>query len=91
MINPDMRCDFEVHLSDMLNISPSKGEFDVIREMRAIDAKITSIFFGSDERVEVLQSFQQTGAKVKLYQATTILTTITLFLDELLVKEMMKK
>jgi len=91
LINPDMLCDFEIHLSDMLNISPSKGEFDVVREMKTIDAKKTTIFLGSDERVEVLQSFQQTGAKVQIVPGNHHFDDSYEALAELLVKEMMKK
>ena len=66
MINPDIRCDFEVHLSDMLNIGPAKGEFDVIRELKWIDVNKTTIFLGSDESLEVQQAFQKTGAKMQI-------------------------
>ncbi len=91
MINPDMLCDFEVHLSDMLNIGPSKGEFDVVREMKAIDAKKSTIFFGSDEREEVRQVFQQTGAKVQIVPGGHHFDDDYEALAEILVKEMMRK
>jgi len=91
MINPEMHCDFEVHLSDMLNIGPSKGEFDVIREMKAIVVTKTAIFFGSDESMEELQAFRQTGAKVQLVTGDHHFDENSEVLDELLVKEMMKK
>ncbi len=91
MINPDMRCDFEVHLSDMLNIGPSKGEFDVIREMKAIDLTKTTIFFGSDEREEVRQAFQQTDAKVQIVPGNHHFDDDYQTLAEMMVKEMTKK
>jgi type IV secretory pathway VirJ component len=91
MINPDMLCDFEVHLSDMLNIGPSKGEFDVVREMKTIDVTKTAIFFGSDERMEVVQSFRQTGIKVQIVPGNHHFDDGYEELAELLVKEMTKK
>ena len=91
MINPDMLCDFEVHLSDMLNIGPSKGDFDVIKEMKAIDVTKTTIFLGSDERGEVRQAFQQTDAKVQIVPGDHHFDENSEVLGELLVKEMMRK
>ena len=91
MINPDMLCDFEVHLSDMLNIGPSKGEFDVVREMKAIDVKKTAIFFGGDERMELQQAFRLTGANVQIVPGNHHFDDDSEVLEELLVKEMMKK
>jgi len=91
MINPDMLCDFEVHLSDMLNMGPSKGEFDVVREMKAIDAKKTTIFFGSDERVELQQAFLQTGSKVQIVPGNHHFDNGYEALAEMLVKAMTKK
>lgn len=91
MINPDMLCDFEVHLSDMLNMGPSKGEFDVVREMKAIDVKKTAIFFGGDERMELQQAFRLTGANVQIVPGNHHFDDDYEALAELLVKEMMKK
>ncbi len=91
MINPDIHCDFEVHLSDMLNIGPSKGDFDVIGEMKAIDLTKTSIFFGSDESPEVRQAFSQTGVKVQIVPGGHHFDDDYETLAELLVKQMMKK
>jgi len=91
MINPDMLCDFEVHLSDMLNMGPSKGEFDVVREMKAIDVKKTAIFFGGDERMELQQAFRLTGANVQIVPGNHHFDDDSEVLEELLVKEMMKK
>ena len=91
MINPDIHCDFEVHLSDMLNIGPSKGDFDVIGEMKTIDVTKTSVFFGSDESSEVRQAFSQTGAKVQIVPGGHHFDDNYKSLAEILVKEMMKK
>ena len=91
MINPDMLCDFEVHLSDMLNMGPSKGEFDVVREMKAIDVKKTAIFFGGDERMELQQAFRLTGANVQIVPGNHHFDDDYEALAELLVKEMTKK
>ena len=91
MINPDKHCDFEVHLSDMLNISPSKGDFYVIGEMKSIDVTQTAIFFGSDESPEVQQAFQKTGAKVQIVPGGHHFDDDYKALAELLVKEMIRK
>ncbi len=66
LINPDIRCDFEIHLSDMLNLGTSKGNYDVVKEIRQSDNKRISVYFGSDESMDVRQAFQQTGIKVHI-------------------------
>ncbi|MCX6220008.1 MAG: hypothetical protein NTZ69_03375 [Bacteroidia bacterium] len=91
MINPDMLCDFEIHLSDMLNMGPSKGDFDVIREMKSIDARKTTIFFGSDESIDLQQTFQKTGAKVQIVPGNHHFDDDYEALAEMLVKAMTKK
>ncbi|MEI7830235.1 MAG: AcvB/VirJ family lysyl-phosphatidylglycerol hydrolase [Prolixibacteraceae bacterium] len=66
LINPDKRCDFEIHLSDMLNLGTSKGKYDVIGELRKVDSRKVSIYFGSDESADIRQAFQVTGLKVQV-------------------------
>lgn len=66
LINPDQKCDFEVHLSDMLNLGIAKGNYDVIKEIQKCDTKRIAVFFGSDESSEVRELFQQTGFKVQV-------------------------
>jgi len=64
MISPDKTGDFEIHLSDMLNLGLSKGKYDVINEVLKRDNRKIVVFFGSDESQNTQQAFQQTGVQI---------------------------
>lgn len=64
MISPDKTGDFEIHLSDMLNLGLSKGKYDVINEVLKRDNRKIVVFFGSDESQNTQQAFQQTGVEI---------------------------
>ena len=68
LISPDRNCDFEVHLSDMLNLGFSKGKYDVIKEVERGDRTKMEAVFGSEESLEVRKAFQQTGIKIQTLQ-----------------------
>ncbi len=65
MISPDNAGDFEVHLTDMLNLGLSKGKYDVIKELQKSDYKNIVVFFGSDESQNNREAFQQIGVKTE--------------------------
>jgi len=68
MISPDKNCDFEVHLTDMLNLGFSKGKYDVINEVERGDRNKMEAVFGSEESLEIRTAFQQTGIKIQTLQ-----------------------
>ncbi len=65
MISPDKTGDFEIHLSDMLNLGLSKGKYDVIKELQKSDNRNIVVFFGSDENKNTQQAFQLTGLRIE--------------------------
>jgi type IV secretory pathway VirJ component len=66
LISPDKSCDFEIHLSDMLNLGISKGKYDVIKEIQSGNYKRYIAVFGSDESRNVQQAFQLNEVKVEI-------------------------
>ena len=66
LISPDKFCDFEIHLSDMLNLGISKGKYDVIKEIQSGNYKRYIAVFGSDESRNVQQAFQLNEVKVDI-------------------------
>jgi type IV secretory pathway VirJ component len=68
LITPDKRGDFEIHLSDMLNLGLAKGKYDVLQEIQQGDIKKYLVIFGSDESESTHQAFQQAGLKTEILQ-----------------------
>ena len=68
LISPDKTSDFEIHLSDMLNLGLSRGKYDVVQEMLMGDQKKYIVIFGSDESQRTHEAFQRTGVKVEILQ-----------------------
>ena len=66
LISPDKTCDFEIHLSDMLNLGISKGRYNVVNEIQKSDFKKMVAVFGYDENKDNQQAFKQTGIKVEI-------------------------
>lgn len=65
LIAPDNTSDFEIHLSDMLNMGIVKGKFDVIKEIQAGDFKKYIAVFSKDENKNVQQSYQLPGVRIE--------------------------
>jgi type IV secretory pathway VirJ component len=68
LISPDKTCDFEIHLTDMLNMGISKGKYDVIKEIQKSDFKNFTVVFGSDESENSKHPFQLSVIKLKILQ-----------------------
>ncbi len=66
LISPDKTCDFEIHLSDMLNLGISKGKYNVINEIQKSNFKKMVAVFGHDEHKYNQEAFKQTGIKVDI-------------------------
>jgi type IV secretory pathway VirJ component len=65
LIAPDNNTDFEIHLSDMLNMGIVRGKYDVIKEIKAGDFKNYIAIFSTDENKKVEESYQLPGVKVE--------------------------
>ena len=90
LISPDKSCDFEIHLSDMLNVVTTKGKYDVIREIQAGRPDKMVAFFGSDERAESRLAFEQVGVGIRILQGNHHFDSGFEALADLIVAEMKK-
>lgn len=91
LISPDKSCDFEIHLSDMLNVVTTKGRYDVIREILACSPQKMVAFFGSDERAESRQAFEQVGISIRILRGNHHFDSGFDALADLIVLEMIKE
>lgn len=62
-LSPDVKADFEIHISDMLSLESSKDNYDVISEMKKIKEYNLVCFFGSEEDSEIRNRFLESGIK----------------------------
>ena len=88
LISPDKNCDFEIHLSDMLNLGSSKDKYDVISEIQRCGFKNMEAIFGSDENQDIRQSFLKTGIKVEILQGNHHFDSDSEALADLIVKRL---
>jgi type IV secretory pathway VirJ component len=63
--SPDETCDFEIHISDMLNFK-NHEKYDVLRELEKIRSLNPVCIFGNDEDIELRNHFSVAGARVEL-------------------------
>ena len=63
-ISPDETCDFEVHISDMLNFN-FKEKFDVLSELKKIAPLKPVCIFGKDEHAVLLKHFSIPEIKIE--------------------------
>jgi len=90
LISPDKSCDFEIHLSDMLNVVTTRGKFDVLGEIRSGSFKKLVAFFGNEERIDTRNAFEQAGASIRLLPGNHHFDSGFDALADLMVAEMMK-
>jgi type IV secretory pathway VirJ component len=64
MLSPEEKADFEIHITDMLDLGNSSDHYDVLAELRAIRALNPVCFFGSSEGKSIPDQFKKTGIKV---------------------------
>lgn len=62
-LSPDERTDFEVHLTDMLNLGANTGKYNVVAEMVRIKEEVLCLF-GHDEDNSVETKLTQAGIRV---------------------------
>lgn len=68
-MSPDLTGDFEIHLSDMLHLKTTE-RYDVVREMKSVQALNPVCIFGSEEQESVRKSFSNEGIRVELLPGT---------------------
>ncbi|CAG5017619.1 hypothetical protein DYBT9275_05811 [Dyadobacter sp. CECT 9275] len=66
MLSPDEKTDFEVHLTDMLNLGRSAAPYDVIGEIKRIEKYKPICFFGSKEDQNRTAVFRSNGFNVMI-------------------------
>ncbi len=91
LISPDKTSDFEIHLSDMLNLGISKGKYNVLMEIQAGDYQKYVAVFGSDESAETQQAFKQVGAKIEVLQGSHHFDSAYEALADLIIVEIKKE
>ena len=91
LISPDKTSDFEIHLSDMLNLGLSKGKYNVLHEIETGDYKKYVAVFGSDESAETQQAFKQVGAKIEVLQGSHHFDSAYEALADLIIVEIKKE
>ncbi|MBC7566309.1 MAG: virulence factor [Pedobacter sp.] len=61
LLAPDDYADFEIHITDMLNLGLSKGKYNVIAELKKVVEIKPVCIFGKEEDEELRQSFVKSG------------------------------
>jgi type IV secretory pathway VirJ component len=62
-LSPDEFADFEIHLSDMLDLNEGKEKYNVLNEFRKINSEKPVCFFGENENVALKEKFVKFGVK----------------------------
>ncbi|EDM36660.1 probable acvb-related protein [Pedobacter sp. BAL39] len=63
-LSPDVTADFEIHVMDMLSLGGSRGQYDVIAEIKKTSNPATVSIFGSGEGNSIKRSYLNHGMKV---------------------------
>lgn len=66
LLSPDRYGDFEIHLTDMLNMGFSKGKFNVLDEIKKNNFGGFTCFFGRNEEAINIRSFRNSGKNIIL-------------------------
>ena len=64
LLSPQDVADFEIHITDMLNIGPKKGNYDVVAEIKKIKEVKPLCIFGQEESSEKKALFAKNGLRV---------------------------
>jgi len=64
LLSPDRFGDFEIHLTDMLNMGLSKRRYNIVEEVRKINFTSLTCVFGKNEEAVNINSFKQTGKNI---------------------------
>lgn len=63
-ISPDAKADFEIHISEMLDMGSEDDTYNVISEMKKNKSIKATCFFGAEEDQEIKDKFLSQGLKV---------------------------
>jgi len=64
LLSPQNVADFEIHITDMLNIGPKKGHYDVVAEIKKIKEVKPLCIFGKEEDNDKKALFAKNGLRV---------------------------
>ena len=62
-LSPDVKADFEIHITDMLSLESSDDNYDVIEEMKKIKHYNPVCFFGNEEDAATRNRFLESEVK----------------------------
>lgn len=68
-LSPDVTGDFEIHFSDMLHLKTNE-QYNVVKEMKGIQALNPVCIFGSEEEESTRKSFTDEGIRIELLPGT---------------------
>jgi type IV secretory pathway VirJ component len=63
-LSPDLKGDFEIHVTDILSFGSSKDTYNVPEEIKLAKKVHPVCFFGDQEDIAVRKQFLETGAKI---------------------------
>ena len=66
MLSPDVRADFEIHITNMLNMERETGAYDVLSAIKEISTLNPVCIFGSEEEKSLINQFQNAHIKVNI-------------------------
>ena len=64
LMSPDRFGDFEIHLSDMLNLGISKRKYNVVEGVKKTSFTTTTCIFGKNEETVNINAFRGTGSDI---------------------------
>lgn len=64
LMSPDRYGDFEIHLTDMLNMGLSKRKYNIVEEVKKINFAGLTCIFGKNEEAVNISSFKETGKDI---------------------------
>jgi type IV secretory pathway VirJ component len=70
MLSPDAKGDFEIHISDMLNLGMTDNKYDIIQEVKNCESHQPVCIFGSEEAERDKILFKQAGAKIVIFSGS---------------------
>jgi len=65
LISPDVKGDFEIHVSDMLSLAGREEPYNVLQEMQRVSGLRKFCIFGTAEDKELIQQFINGGIQVE--------------------------
>jgi type IV secretory pathway VirJ component len=86
LMSPDRFGDFEIHLSDMLNMGVSKRKYNVIEEVRKTSFVTTTCLFGKNEESVNVNAFKNTGSTIIMLPGDHHYNNNFGLLDEILIR-----